>query len=121
MGSPCQLDGPLTDSIARAQVGNSMNLRPGAPWLKDTLPVADWPADTPGWARTAAHGDRRVELGLVGMDADLAAVRRVLARALVSKEELEKGVWGQHERRYWWLLGTRAMANAAAKSSHVTA
>ena len=58
-----------------------MDLLPGEPWLQEKLPVAQWPADTPRWARTAAHGDRRTELGLVGMDADPAAVRRVLARA----------------------------------------
>ena len=89
-----------------------MNLLPGEgePWLAAKLPVAQWPADAPCWARTAAHGDRRIELGLVGMDADVTAVRRVLNRALVTKAEFDRGVWGQHEHRYWWLLGAEAMA-----------
>ena len=91
-----------------------MNLLPaeGEPWLQAKLPVAQWPADAPRWARTAAHGDRRIELGLVGMDADSAAVRRALKRALVTKAEFERGVWGRHERRYWWLLGAHAMASS---------
>ena len=89
-----------------------MNLLPGEPWLKATLPVAEWPADAPRWARTAAHGDRRIELGLIGMDADVDQVRRVLSRALVTKAEFERGLWGCHERHYWWLLGARAMASS---------
>ena len=89
-----------------------MDLLPGEPWLQEKLPVAQWPADTPRWARTAAHGDRRTELGLVGMDADPAAVRRVLARALVTKEEFVRGLWGRHEGRYWWLLGAHVMTSA---------
>ena len=80
------------------------------PWLAPKLPVAQWPADAPRWTRTAAHGDRRTELGLVGMDVDMLAVRRVLKRALVTKAELARGVWGRHEGRYWWLMGARAMA-----------
>ena len=69
---------------SRVQVGNSMDLLPGEPWLTTKLPVAQWPTDVPRWARTAAHGDRRIELGLVGMDADVEAVRRVLSRALLT-------------------------------------
>ena len=88
-----------------------MNLLPGEPWLEAKLPVADWPAAIPQWARTAAHGDRRTELGMVGMDADPAAVRRALRRALVTEAEFERGVWGQHEAQYWWLLGAHAMAS----------
>ena len=91
-----------------------MNLLPGEPWLTAKLPVAEWPADAPRWARTAAHGDRRVELGLIGMDADLVTVRRILRRALVTKAEFERGLWGQHERQYWWLLGARATARVGA-------
>ena len=98
-----------------------MNLFPGEPWLQAKLLVAEWPADAPRWARTAAHGDRRVELGLIGMDADVAAVRRTLSRALVTKAEFEGGLWGRHEdvrheRRYWWLLGAHAMVRAGAAS-----
>ena len=89
-----------------------MNLLPGEPWLQAKLPVAQWPADAPRWAHTAAHGDRRTELAMVGMDADPEKVCRVLNRALVTKAEFDRGVWGQHERRYWWLLGARAMARA---------
>ena len=91
-----------------------MDLVPAEPWLTVKLPAAQWPADTPCWARTAAHGDRRIELGLVGMDADPVAVRRLLTRALVTKDEFLRGVWGRHERRYWWLLGAHAMASAGA-------
>ena len=92
-----------------------MDLLPGDPWLTTKLPVAQWPpSDAPRWARAAAHGDRRIELGLVGMDADAVAVRRLLHRALVTKPEFERGVWGKHEAQYWWLLGARAMASAAA-------
>ena len=79
------------------------------------VPVADWPADiVPKWARTAAHGDRRIELGLVGMDCEPKAVKRALASALVTRSEFEKGVWGRHERQYWWLMGAKAMARAGA-------
>ena len=46
------------------------------------------------------------------MDADPAAVRRALRCALVTRVELEQGVWGKHEGRYWWVLGTSAMASA---------
>ena len=70
------------ESLQWNQVGNSMNLSPGDAWHTAKLPVAQWPADVPNWARTAAHGDRRIELGLVGMDADVEAVRRVLSRAM---------------------------------------
>jgi hypothetical protein len=86
-----------------------MDLSAGEPWLQPKLHVSQWPADVPLWARTAAHGDRRIELGLVGMDADLKMVRKVLSRALVTKAEFERGVWGRHEGQYWWLLGARAM------------
>jgi G3E family GTPase len=111
---------PLPCNPPLQQVGNSMCLSPGEPWLitkQDDLPVSEWPDDAPRWARTAAHGDRRIEIGLVGMDADPAAVRHALSRALVTKAEFECGLWGwhedvQHERRYWWLLGARAMARA---------
>ena len=102
------------DAIMWHQVGNSMDLSPGQPWLAATLSPtqlkAQLPADAPSWALTAANGDRRIELGLIGMDADVAAVRRVLSRALVTKAEFERGLWGKHERQYWWLLGARAMA-----------
>ena len=76
-----------------------MDLLPGEPWLQAKLPVAEWPADAPRWARTAAHGDRRVELGLIGMDADVAAVRRALRRALVTKAEFALGAvaWQEWE------------------------
>ena len=76
-----------------------MDLLPGEPWLTTKLPVAQWPTDVPRWARTAAHGDRRIELGLVGMDADVEAVRRVLSRALLTREEFALGaeVWQQWE------------------------
>ena len=92
-----------------------MGLLRGEPWLDSAkLPAAHSPANAPRWTRTAAHGDRRTELGMVGMDVDLAAVRRVLKRALVTKAEFERGVWGRHEGRYWWLLGARAMAAVSA-------
>ena len=87
-----------------------MDLLPGEAWLATKLPVAQWPADAPRWARTAAHGDRRTELALIGMDADPVAVRRVLNRALVTPAEMERGTWGRHENQYWWVLGARAMA-----------
>ena len=35
---------------------------------------------------------------------------RALRRALVTKAEFDRGVWGRHEDQYWWLLGKRAMA-----------
>ena len=96
------------EALTWNQVSNTMELLPGEPWLAAKLPVAQWPDDAPAWARTAPHGDRRVELGLIGMDADVAMVRRHLKRALVTKAEFEAGVWGRHEGEYWWLLGTRA-------------
>lgn len=96
------------EALTWNQVSNTMELLPGEPWLAAKLPVAQWPDDAPAWARTAPHGDRRVELGLIGMDADVAMVRRHLKRALVTKAEFESGVWGRHEGEYWWLLGTRA-------------
>ena len=72
-----------------------MVLLPGEAWLQTRLPEMQWPSDTPSWARTAVHGDRRVELGLVGMDANVASVRRVLNRALLTEEEFALGpeVW----------------------------
>ena len=96
-----------------------MNLAEGAPWLAAKLPVAEWPADAdvPRWARTAAHGDLRTELGLIGMDADPTEVRRVLRRALVTNAEFERGLWGRHEGRYWLLLGARAMAKRAGAAA----
>ena len=75
-----------------------MDLLPGDPWLTTTLPVEEWPADTPPWARTAEHGDRRIELGLIGMDADSVAVRRLLRRALLTAEEY---VLGEATWREW--------------------
>ena len=88
-----------------------MDLGPGEAWLQAKgLPVAQWPAEAPRWARTAEHGDRRIELGLVGMDCDLEMVRRLLRRALVTKAEFDRGVWGRHQGEYWWLLGKKAMA-----------
>ena len=76
-----------------------MALMGGEPWLHASMPVARLfraalPADLK-WARTAEHGDRRTEIGFVGMDADHAAVRRLLARALVTPEEFALGaeVW----------------------------
>ena len=76
-----------------------MELRPGEHWLHATLPVAEWPADAPAWAPAAAHGDRRIEIGLVGMDADVAAVRRALRGALVTKAEFALGAeaWQEWE------------------------
>jgi hypothetical protein len=76
-----------------------MVLLPGEPWLDTKLPVAQWPADAPLWARTATHGDRRIELALVGMDADALAVRRVLHRALLTREEFALGAaaWQEWE------------------------
>ena len=111
------------ESILWDQVGNSMNLRlSGDLWhAARGVPLADWPRGTPHWARNAAHGDRRVEIGLVGMDADHAAVRRALRRALVTRAEFERGLWGQdedlrQERRYWLLMGASAMASTGAPS-----
>ena len=84
-----------------AQVGSMMGLMPGPQWLHTELSAvprlfrAALPADAPRWVRTAEHGDRRTELGLVGMNADPAAVRRTLHRALVTKAEFDLGaaVW----------------------------
>jgi hypothetical protein len=61
--------------------------------------VTGWPDDVPKWAHSAAHGDRRVELGLVGMDANVAALRRALTRALLTRDEFALGdeVWQQWE------------------------
>lgn len=98
-----------------------MELLPGQTWLAAKLPVAQWPADAPRRALAAPHGDRRTELGLVGMDADVAAVRRALRRALVTKAEFERGVWGRHEGRYWWLIGARAHATAVDSGEKVAA
>ena len=99
------------ESLTWHQVGNSMDLLPGEAWLQAKgLSVAQWPAKAPRWPRTAVHGDRRIELGLVGMDCDLEMVRRLLRRALVTKAEFDRGVWGRHQGEYWWLLGARAMA-----------
>ena len=93
------------------QVGNSMDLLPGEPWLHAKgVPAKELPEDTPNWCRTAAHGDRRIELGLVGMDCDEMMVRKALSRALVTKDEFERGIWGKHQGEYWWLLGKKAMA-----------
>ena len=77
-----------------------MDLLPGEPWLHAMeLPVTRWPDDVPKWAHSAAHGDRRVELGLVGMDANVAALRRALTRALLTRDEFALGdeVWQQWE------------------------
>ena len=73
-----------------------MSLMGGTPWLHAEIAVARLFRAYPlphhlRWARTAAHGDRRTELGLVGMDADPAAVRQMLNRALVTKAEFELG------------------------------
>ena len=91
---------PSASLHAPVQVGNSVDLLPGEPWLDaKELPVTQWPADVPRWTHTAAHGDRRIELGLVGMDADLAAVRRALSRALLTQDEFALGdeVWQEWE------------------------
>ena len=91
-----------------------MDLLPGEPW---TPPAAQWPAEAPLWVRTAVHGDRRIELGLIGMDVNHVAVLRLLKRALVTKAEFERGVWGRHEHRYWCLLGARAMALRSGRAT----
>ena len=78
-----------------SQAGASLRLLPGKPWLAaKTLRASEWPADAnvPDWCRAAAHGDRRTELGLVGIDADEAAVRRALNRALVTRSEFDAGM-----------------------------
>jgi len=87
------------DNIMWIQVGNVLKLAPGKAWLHASIPVADWPADAPRWARTAEYGDRRIELGLIGMDANLSVVRRELKRALVTSKEFALGVdvWQQWE------------------------
>ena len=78
-----------------------IGLLPGPQWLHAKFSAvsrlfhAALPADAPRWVRTAEHGDRRTELGLVGMDADVAGVGRTLRRALVTKAEFALGaaVW----------------------------
>ena len=76
-----------------------MGLLPGEPWLHASLSVAQWPSDAPRWARSAEHGDRRIELAFVGMDANADALRRALRRALVTREEFRLGfeVWDTWE------------------------
>ena len=71
------------------QTGNSVGLLPGEPWLAATaLPPADrWPGDVPLWAQTARYGDRRQELGFIGMHADQEGVLKALRRALVTGKE----------------------------------
>lgn len=75
-----------------------MGLMPGPQWLHTEfgavarLFCASLSADAPRWVRTAEHGDRRTELGLVGMNADPAAVRRALNCALVTRAEFKLGV-----------------------------
>lgn len=95
-----------------------MVLLPGEPWLQTTLPVAEWPTDVPHWALTAGHGDRRIELGLVGMDADPSRVRRVLRRALVTPEEFALGAdkWQEWEDKVspQPVLPSTALPDAAA-------
>lgn len=82
------------EAITWAQAGASFRLLPGKPWLgAKTLQASEGPAhaDVPEWCRAATHGDRRSELGLVGIDADEAAVRSALNRALVTRSEFDLG------------------------------
>ena len=92
------------EAVQWAQVGASLRLLPGKPWLAaKTCAVSEWPAhaNVPDWCRTAAHGDRRTELGLIGINADEAAVRKALNRALVTRSEFDLGrqVWLKWEDR----------------------
>ena len=93
------------DAIIWSQVGPAMKLAGGEPWLHASFEVARlFRAALPPhlqWAGTSTYGDRRIELGFVGMDADERAVRRMLSRALVTQEEFELGVdvwkdWEDH-------------------------
>ena len=81
-------------TLVISQVSKSMMLMPGAAWYdadESGLPRRMWPSDAPRWALKATYGDRRIELGLVGMDADEASVRRALRRALVTPAEFALG------------------------------
>ena len=90
-----------------------MALAPGPRWLDGSVPVSKWPKDSPRWARKATHGDRRIELGLVGMDVDPSeARRRALLTAGMSHSVARRG--GLTRRRPFCLCGSARWADTTA-------
>ncbi|MBG6141632.1 GTP-binding protein [Longispora fulva] len=79
--------------------GGGLSIGAHGPWLA-ALPDELWPCASPQRRALAAadwnpyYGDRRTELAFVGIELDVAALRRTLAGCLLSDAELSEGAEG---------------------------
>lgn len=101
--------------LSWSQAGRVWQFAPGAPWLASE-PLEEWPegavaslAETGVWLPDPYVGDREVEVVLIGVHMDGAAVQAALHRALLTEEE--------YERIYKRALAADALEAAASASA----